>query len=181
MVLSVRRLGVLLALLCASLALAGTAAAGPADARTGIAEADALEAKTIIAINVLRREHGLRTVRFSPQLMASAAAHAIAMGEEGFFAHESADGSEFWQRIARFYPTKGFERWTVGENLLWGSPTVTPEKAVDLWLDSPSHRRILLNPAWTEIGLAAVRVTNAPGVFDGLEVTILTADFGVRA
>ena len=103
------------------------------------------------------------------------------MGDGGFFAHESPDGTEFWERIGRFYPSRGFERWIVGENLLWASPSVSAERAVELWLASPSHRRILLNPGWTEIGLAAVDVTNAPGMFLGLEITILTADFGTRA
>lgn len=175
-----RRLGVVLLSLVASLALVGTAAAGPTDFRSVVSDADALAARTVVAINALRRDRGLRTVRMSTQLTASAEAHSMAMAEEGFFAHESLDGTDFWQRIARFYPTRGFEHWTVGENLLWGSPSVTPEKAVDLWLESSSHRRILLNPVWAEIGLSAVRVTNAPGVFNGLEVTILTADFGVR-
>ena len=33
---------------------------------------------------------------------------------------------------------------------------------------------------WREVGFAAVHVASAPGSYRGLEVTILTADFGVR-
>jgi uncharacterized protein YkwD len=49
-----------------------------------------------------------------------------------------------------------------------------------MWLDSPPHRKILLTSAWREVGLGAVRALAAPGVYKGLDVTILTADFGVR-
>jgi uncharacterized protein YkwD len=47
-------------------------------------------------------------------------------------------------------------------------------------MDSPPHRKNLLTPGWREVGLGAVRALGAPGVYRGLDVTILTADFGVR-
>jgi uncharacterized protein YkwD len=49
-----------------------------------------------------------------------------------------------------------------------------------MWLNSPEHRKILLTARWREIGLAAVHVTSASGTYGGREVTIVTADFGVR-
>ena len=45
---------------------------------------------------------------------------------------------------------------------------------------SPEHLRNLLSPHWREVGVSAVRVVHAPGVFHGLRVTIITTDFGVR-
>jgi uncharacterized protein YkwD len=47
-------------------------------------------------------------------------------------------------------------------------------------LASPTHRENLLAPAWREIGLGAVHAIGAGGVYNGLDATILTADFGVR-
>ena len=47
-------------------------------------------------------------------------------------------------------------------------------------MQSPGHRQNILTPHWREIGLAAVTVPGAPGVFDGLDVVIITTDFGVR-
>jgi hypothetical protein len=38
----------------------------------------------------------------------------------------------------------------------------------------------LLTARWREVGLSAVHVNSAPGVYGGNAVTILTADFGVR-
>ena len=67
-----------------------------------------------------------------------------------------------------------------GETLLWASPDVNAKRALQMWLESPEHRRILLTPAWREIGLSAVHTMAGPRVFDSLEVTIVTADFGAR-
>ena len=102
------------------------------------------------------------------------------MARAGFFAHESQNGKSFGERVRRFYRTAGFRSWRAGENLLWASPDIDAKRAVELWLESPGHRRVLLTPAWREIGLSAVHTASAPRVFDGLEVTIVTADFGVR-
>jgi uncharacterized protein YkwD len=64
--------------------------------------------------------------------------------------------------------------------MVWASPQLSAAQAITLWLNSPPHRRNLLAPGWREVGLGAVRAVEAPGVFRGLDVTILTADFGVR-
>jgi hypothetical protein len=98
----------------------------------------------------------------------------------GYFAHDDFDGTPFWKRIQRLYPSSGFRRWSVGENLLWASPEITAAHAVQLWLRSGEHRKILLDPTWREVGLDAVHDSAAGGVFHGRAVTIVTADFGVR-
>ena len=87
---------------------------------------------------------------------------------------------EFDKRIARFYSLGGKRYWSVGENLLWSSPDVSASSALDMWLNSPEHKKILLTARWREIGLAAVHASSAPGTYGGREVTIVTADFGVR-
>jgi uncharacterized protein YkwD len=102
------------------------------------------------------------------------------MAAQGYFAHESADGSAFWKRIQHFYPSGSSGYWSVGENLLWSSPDVDPAQALQLWLASPEHRANLLTARWREIGVSAVHVTAAPGTYNGLDVTIVTTDFGVR-
>lgn len=95
------------------------------------------------------------------------------MARLGFFAHESANGTSPFERIRRHYRGS-----SVGETLLWRSPDVTPEEALALWLQSPPHRRVLLGSAFRVVGLAAVHVEGAPGDFNGLDVTIVVADFG---
>ncbi len=53
-------------------------------------------------------------------------------------------------------------------------------RALKLWLASPEHRKNLVDPTWREIGVSAVHVAHAPGVYHGRDVTIVTTDFGVR-
>jgi hypothetical protein len=47
-------------------------------------------------------------------------------------------------------------------------------------MKSPEHRANLLSPTWREVGVSALHVAAAPGAFQGLDVTIVTTDFGVR-
>lgn len=141
---------------------------------------NALEAQVVGEINGLRSRRGLARLRFSVRLNAAADAHSRAMARRGFFAHESADGTSFWRRVARYYPQGRYRLWSVGENLLWSSPSVSAGEALRMWMASPPHRANLLARRWREIGLSAVHVASAPGVFGGREVTIVTADFGVR-
>ena len=177
-----RSLALVLALVAAgALALVATASAQPSQGGHLLTAADAIEGPTIDLINETRAAHGLRPLNVSVRLTEAAHRHSVSMATGGYFDHTSSDGTVFWKRIARYFGQAGFRRWTVGENLLWASPDVSPQQAVEMWLASPGHRKVLLSPAWTEIGLAAVHVRNAPGIFEGYDVTIVTADFGARS
>jgi uncharacterized protein YkwD len=164
------------ALVCA-LAAPATAAEHSA---LGVTRDNALEQGVLAEINTFRAQHRLSPLRVNVRLTAAAEAHSLAMARRGFFAHESADGTAFWKRVRGFYGDRGFAYWRVGENLLWSSPTIEPAEALQLWLDSPPHRKILLKREWREIGLSAVHVDSAPGIYRDSETTIITADFGVR-
>jgi uncharacterized protein YkwD len=107
--------------------------------------------------------------------------HSRELAARGYFAHTSPDGSPFWKRIERWYAPHQPGSWTVGENLLWSSPEVDASQAVVAWMKSPEHRANILSPGWREIGIAAVHVTRASGVYGGRPVTIITTDFGARS
>jgi uncharacterized protein YkwD len=49
-----------------------------------------------------------------------------------------------------------------------------------MWMNSPEHRANMLARNWSEIGLSAVHVERAPGVYGGRPVTVVTTDFGAR-
>lgn len=140
----------------------------------------ALERSIVAEINSLRADRGLRPLAVSSSLRSSARSHARDMARVGFFGHTSANGTPFAERIRRFYRPQGYRYWRAGENLLWASPEVEPKQALRLWLKSPAHRKIMLSPDWREIGLSAVHTASAPRIFEGLEVTIVTANFGAR-
>ena len=140
-----------------------------------------LEAELLVEINEVRAEHGLRPLRANARLATAAGAHSREMVARGFFAHASSDGTPFWRRIRHFYGDGGYGYWSVGENLLWSSGGLTARAALDLWMESPGHRRNILTARWREIGVSAVNVSAAPGVFGGRDVVIVTTDFGVRS
>jgi uncharacterized protein YkwD len=173
------RVAVVVLAVWAAFAVAQAAPAAPGASGGSVARVSALEAGVLVDMNALRRSHGLVPLRVSPALAAAAQQHSRSMAAGGFFRHESADGSAFWKRIARFYK-EGRGYWSVGENLLWSSPDVDPGGAIQMWLNSPPHRKNLLTARWREVGISAIHVAAAPGVFGGREVTIVTADFGVR-
>jgi len=163
-------------LVCAA-AFATSAAAAP---RIPSVPLSPLETGVLAQVNAIRAQHHLVPLRLSASLSAAARQHSQEMAADGYFAHPSYDGSAFWKRIQHFYGSAAFGYWSVGENLLWSSPDVTAQSALQMWMNSPEHRANLLTARWREIGIASVHETAAPGVFKGLDVTIVTTDFGVR-
>jgi uncharacterized protein YkwD len=166
----------------ALIALVGALAAPAAQSGkvTTRAKLSSLESGILVQLNRIRAQHGLRPVRINARLTASAAQHSREMGATGYFEHNSHDGTAFWKRIGHWYGSSGYGYWSVGENLLWSSPQVDPAGAMQLWMNSPEHRANILTARWREIGISAAHFTAAPGTYKGLEVTIITTDFGVR-
>jgi uncharacterized protein YkwD len=175
------KIATVIAALLAAVALSSVATAAPATpSTTGATRIAALETDVLAQLNAIRADHGLVPLKLSKTLATAANQHSLQMGQVGYFKHESADGSAFWKRVEKFYPSKGTRYWAVGENLLWSSPDVDGPGALKLWMESPEHRANILTAKWREIGISAVQVPAAPGTFSGLDVTILTTDFGVR-
>jgi uncharacterized protein YkwD len=139
-----------------------------------------LETGVLADINTFRAQHGLPRLTLNRDLTAAASEHSTEMATDGYFAHTSYNGQAFWKRIQSFYSSSSWPYWSVGENLLWSSPDVDADQALKLWVASPEHLANLLNPRWRQIGVSAVHMTQAPGIYGGLDVTIVTTDFGVR-
>lgn len=153
----------------------GRASGSPARAVTA-----ALGVGILSQLNQVRVSHGLTPLRVSTGLSAAAMAHTRDMVAHGYFAHSSADGEPFWKRIASFYPDGSYSYWSVGENLFWSVGAATAGAGVTAWMASPEHRATILDPRWTQIGIGAVSSAAAPGAFADHDVTVITADFGVR-
>ena len=168
---------IFIGVIAAAALLVPAATAAPRHAQAALSP---LESGVLVDINNFRRAHHLPPLKLNTRLSAAARAHTDEMAQQGYFAHDSANGSAFWKRIQGFYGSSPWRYWSVGENLLWSSPDVSPGHALQMWLASPEHKANLMNPRWREIGVAAVHEAAAPGVFKGLDVTIVTTDFGVR-
>lgn len=174
-----RTLVALAALAATVAALVAPGAASSSRARTHVV-LSSLESGVLQQLNAVRAEHGLAPVRINARLTSASAQHSREMAAKGYFEHNSVDGTAFWKRIQRYYAPAGHSYWSVGENLLWSAPNVDPQRALELWMASPEHRKNILTPEWREIGISAVHVASAPGTYDGLEVTVITTDFGIR-
>jgi uncharacterized protein YkwD len=156
-----------------------SSAAG-ARSSTTTSVATALQRLVTAEINVVRRQHGLRRLAVSLQLARAGQEHATQLAIAGYFSHDWSDGTPFGAWIRRFYPVAGAHRWSTGENLAWASPDVTAQQAVEMWLASPEHRRILLSKTWRQVGLGVIRADSAGGYYEGKNVVILAAEFGIR-
>ena len=131
-------------------------------------------------LNGVRVESGLAPLRASPSLRRAAVQHVYEMGVLGYFGHESPNRASFAARLSAYYTPRGYATWHVGETLLWWPTWLSARAIVRLWLNSPEHRRQLLDPRFREIGIDAAEVHGAGGVFRGRRVMLVGADFGVR-
>jgi uncharacterized protein YkwD len=125
------------------------AAAGPRACPPGGTDAIAV----VCEINAARAAEGRGALASTPSLARAAAAHAADMVERRYFAHDSPDCTTPVTRARRAGYLRGAERWSIGEVLIWsrGRP-LTASAAVDAWLASPAHRRVLLRRRYEDVG-----------------------------
>jgi len=152
--------------------------AGPA----GVSAAPDVARSIVAEVNRARRAYGLRPLAYSARLASAATEHSAALATAGMFTHNwPTTGRLFSSWIRTYYPARGFRAWSAGENLVWASPGFTPASAVRQWLDSPTHRRMLLTKSWRELGIGVVSAVRAPGAYGGRDVQIAAAEFGLRS
>jgi uncharacterized protein YkwD len=171
----------LVVFIAALAAVASPVSAASTDAVSGIERRATLEQELVRELNRVRAARSLPHLRPAVGLRRAATEHSRAMLVAGFFDHVSPDGTTFDQRIRRYYSDRGWRRWSVGETLLATSERLDARLMVEKWLESRSHRTIILSGSWREIGIGAHYEPAAPGEFGGLPTTVVTADFGARA
>jgi len=113
-----------------------------------------LEQTAFDLLNQKRIENGLRPLVWNDKLASIARQHSQNMAEFKFFSHRGRDDKMVSDRA----DDVGMGKWrAIGENIAFNRGYQDPiGKAVDLWLDSPSHKRNLLDNNWKEtaIGIA---------------------------
>ena len=168
-------------LACVAVVLLGALMPSVARPATGSRTAmAALESGVLTELNDIRAANGLQALQVNSELSSAARQHNSEMLLDGYFEHESVNGSPFWKRVAKFYGSTSYGRWHVGENLLWSSPSISPKRALAAWMESPGHRANILAADWREIGISAIHSDSSTGAFGGGAVTVITIDFGVR-
>jgi uncharacterized protein YkwD len=99
-------------------------------------------------------------LKSSPVLASAAAAHARDMAEHAELTHTGSDGSKPADRITR----AGYEWRGSGENVAAGQRNA--DAVVAAWLESPGHCVNIMEPNFTEMGVAFVEVPGAnPGIY----------------
>jgi uncharacterized protein YkwD len=140
----------------------------------------ALERAVGRELNRVRVAHALKPLRFGDGLRLAAAQHSRSMLENGYFEHESADGTSFDTRIKRYYSDRGWQTWSVGETLLSSSAQISAREIVATWLDSRPHREVMLSPGFRDGGVGVFYASSASGDFGNQPALVVTADFGQR-
>jgi len=97
--------------------------------------------------NAERARHGLRALTVDQRLAAAAQAHSADMVRRAFFAHESPDGRQVWDRAV----AAGYAYRKVAENIAAGQRSA--EEVVRGWMESPGHRANILDGDLTQIGV----------------------------
>lgn len=97
--------------------------------------------------NRVRTKYNLRPLRPSCQLYQAAQNHTLNMVEMRRMSHTGSDGSEVEHRVQRV----GYRHSGVAENVAVGQNSSS--QVVRDWMNSPGHRRNILNPRYTEIGV----------------------------
>lgn len=120
--------------------------------------------------NSARIENKLKALNTNQKLNAAAQLKAQDMLTKGYFAHVSP------QKITPWYWFKkaGYGYSSAGENL--AMDFVAAEDVTEAWLNSPSHRRNLLNSKYLDIGVAV-----ADGKFNNVSTTVVVQFFGLPA
>jgi uncharacterized protein YkwD len=105
-------------------------------------------------VNNHRLANNLGTLRLAGDLNNVACSHAQWMNETGNFSHAGKDGTNPYQRCQR----AGTVCWA--ENVAYDTET-TAYNMFEMYKNSPGHNKNMLNPDYTEIGLAFEGIYNA--------------------
>lgn len=117
--------------------------------------------------NQERRRLGLPALTYNSELDAAALKKGQDMFSQQYWAHTSPVGKEPWS----FMKEAGYEYQAAGENLARDF-SVTSDM-VQAWMNSPTHRANVVNPKYTEIGVAVI-----DGTLQGYETTLVVQMFG---
>jgi len=125
-------------------------------------------------VNMLRRKHGLRPLRWNRKLARGASRHARDMATRHYFAHDTPEGTGVLARLRR----AGYRGRLVAENIGFGTNSLSSPRAVaSSWMESAPHRHNLLDPALRDVGVGTA-AGRLPGI-DGAG-QFYVVDFGAR-
>ena len=128
---------------------AGIVSAGVAPRARG--EEVSLERQVWLAINRERRREGVPELAWDEPLASEARHHSIRMAEAGFFSHCDPVRGDLAPRL----DAAGIPWQDCAENIIRVNQDdeAPADLAVKAWMESPGHRKNLLNPVYTLSGV----------------------------
>lgn len=124
--------------------------------------------KIIELANSDRKSQGLSPLKQNPELSLAANLKLDDMIQNGYFDHVSPEGVSPWH----FVNKAGYVYAAAGENLALNFSD--PQKVEQAWMDSPEHRGNILNPRFSEIGIAQKEV-----IYKGQRTNFIVEYFAV--
>lgn len=110
-----------------------------------------LEDRVVALTNLERRRHGCGALRSNTFLRKSARGHTVTMALNNLMSHQLPGEPFFSKRITR----AGYTGWSVvAENVARGFSG--PTAVVRAWMNSPGHRRNILNCKLRDLGVGVV-------------------------
>jgi uncharacterized protein YkwD len=133
-------------------------AAASADITCGLANFQADALRLVNAYRAAGATCGSRgsfapagAVTWNAQLTSAAFGHSSDMASRNYFSHTSADGRSMVDRVE----ATGYDWSSLGENIGGGQRSV--DEIVAGWMRSEGHCANLMNPRFTEMGMACAR------------------------
>jgi uncharacterized protein YkwD len=117
--------------------------------------------------NQNRAKANISELKINPLLEKAAQMKANDMASKGYFAHNTPDGKTPWY----WFEQAGYKYTYAGENL-----AVNFENSEDVetaWVNSPGHFLNIMNPKYTEIGIAT-----STGMYKGRQAIFVVQLFG---
>jgi len=113
---------------------------------------ESLEEQCLGEVNRVRKANNLVPLEFSGELLEVARDYSRRMAEENFFSHNDPEGRTVRERVGH-----ANIRWRmVGENLAYSNGYINPVAAsMSGWMESPGHRRNILDPDWRQTAIGA--------------------------
>jgi uncharacterized protein YkwD len=122
-----------------------------------LADPAQVRSEVLARANAERATAGLPPLVLDAQLNAAAQGHAEDMLLRSYYNHVSPEGSRPADRVRK----NGYTARLVGENIARGPLSVN--EAMDNWMASQEHRRNLLHPGFTHLGVGVAVGRNSVG------------------
>jgi uncharacterized protein YkwD/uncharacterized membrane protein required for colicin V production len=110
------------------------------------------EAAMLKLLNTERRQRGLKPLRMDERLRQVARGHSKDMLARGYFAHESPEGSDPFDRLK----AARIDYHAAGENLALAPDVATAHRGL---MESPGHRANILQREFGRVGIGAMRAS----------------------